>query len=164
MLLHFYKFSGIQYPESKPFFTPSTLETESTFKNNMSNLKASVSETKTLSGHAGFHVEGYEKIEYDFTFIDGVFDVNNPNLAECYKRWGRCLAVTDLNIHNVYGKRMERYFQHYGLELKIHKTKIGEKAKTIPTLLSIVDSMNEFGIYRKVCTLVIDCLQTFDVY
>jgi 3-dehydroquinate synthase len=121
----------------------------------MSDLKASVSETKSSSGHVGFHVEGYEKIEYDFTFIDGVFDVNNPNLADCYKKWGRVLAVTDLNIFNVYGKQMEKYFKHYNLELKIHKTKIGEKAKTMPTLLSIVDSMNEFGIYRKVCTLAL---------
>lgn len=121
----------------------------------MSDLKATVSETKTSTGHAGFHVEGYEKIEYDFTFIDGVFNTENPNLADCYKRWGRCLAVTDLNIYNVYGKQMEKYFEHYGLELKIHKTKIGEKAKTIPTFLSIVDSMTEFGIYRKVCTLAL---------
>lgn len=116
----------------------------------MSDLKATVSETK-----AGFHVEGYEKIEYDFTFIDGVFDVENSNLADCYSRWGRVLAVTDLNIFNVYGKQMERYFSHYGLELRIHKTKIGEKAKTIPTFLSIVDSMTEFGIYRKEPVLVV---------
>lgn len=111
----------------------------------MSDLTASVSETKN-----GFHVEGYEKIEYDFTFLDGVFDVQNSNLADCYKRWGRVLAVTDLNIYTLYGKQMEGYFSHHGLELKIHKTKIGEKAKTVATLLSIVDSMNEFGIYRKV--------------
>ncbi|ERF68371.1 hypothetical protein EPUS_06787 [Endocarpon pusillum Z07020] len=116
----------------------------------MSDLKATVSETKN-----GFHVEGYEKIEYDFTFIDGVFDIKNSNLADCYSRWGRVLAVTDLNIYNVYGKQMQRYFDHYGLELKIHKTKIGEKAKTIPTFLSIVDSMTEFGIYRKEPVLVV---------
>ncbi|RDW75200.1 dehydroquinate synthase-like protein [Coleophoma cylindrospora] len=103
----------------------------------MSDLKATVTETTTSSGHNGFHVEGYEKIEYDFTLIDGVFNIENPNLADCYKRWKRCLAVTDLNIYNVYGKQMEKYFEHYGLELKIHKTKIGEKAKTMPTLLSI---------------------------
>jgi len=116
----------------------------------MSDFKATVSETKSASGHAGFHVTGYEKIEYGFTFIDGIFDPSNTNLADCYKKWGRCLAVTDQNIYNVYGKQMEAYFQHHGLELKIHKTKIGEKVKTMPTLLSIVDSMNEFGIYRKV--------------
>lgn len=119
----------------------------------MSDLKATVRETTTASGHAGFHVEGYEKIEYDFTFIDGIFDVKNPNLAECYKRWNRCLAVTDQNIFNVYGQQMEDYFKHHDIKLVIHKTKIGEKAKTIPTFLSIVDSMTEFGIYRKVCTL-----------
>lgn len=120
----------------------------------MSDLKATVTETTSASKKHGFHVEGYEKIEYDFTIMDGVFDVQNSELADCYTKWKRCLAVTDMNIYNVYGKQMEAYFEHYGLELVVHKTKIGEKAKTMPTLLSIVDSMNEFGIYRKVCTLV----------
>jgi 3-dehydroquinate synthase len=110
----------------------------------MSDLKASVVETKD-----GFHVEGYEKIEYDFTFLDGVFDTRNIKLANCYERWGRCLAVMDLNIFNVYGQQMEGYFKHFNLDLQIHKTMIGEKAKSTETLLSIVDSMNEFGIYRK---------------
>jgi 3-dehydroquinate synthase len=119
----------------------------------MPDLRATVSETRTSTGRVGFHVEGYEKVEYDFTFIDDVFDIQNSNLADCYKRWKKCLTVTDLNIYNVYGKQMEKYFEHYGLELKVHKTKLGEKPKTMPTLLSIVDSMNEFGIYRKVCTL-----------
>ncbi|KAK6217949.1 Chitin synthase, class 7 [Pestalotiopsis sp. IQ-011] len=116
----------------------------------MSDLKASVSETKS-----GFHVEGYEKIEYDFTFIDGVFDVANSNLADCYKRWGRVLAVTDKNVYNVYGHKMEKYFKHYNLDLKIHKTSIGEKAKTIDTFLEICDSMTEFGIIRKEPVLVV---------
>lgn len=121
----------------------------------MSDLKATVAEIKTSSGHDGFHVEGYEKIEYDFTFIDGIFDIKNPNLADCYRRWERCLAVTDLNVYNIYGRQMGAYFKHYNIELVIHKTKIGEKAKTIPTYLSIVDSMNEFGIYRKEPVLVV---------
>jgi 3-dehydroquinate synthase len=56
----------------------------------------------------------------------------------------------DLNIFNVHGMAMQRYFDHYGLELKVHKTMIGEKAKSMDTLLSIVDSMTNFGIYRKV--------------
>jgi len=107
----------------------------------MSDMKASVTETK-----AGFHVEGYEKIEYDFTFIDNIFDKQKGELAECFKRWKRCLAVMDMNIFNVYGKAMQEYFDHHGLELKIHKTMIGEKAKSIETFLSIVDSMNEFGM------------------
>lgn len=106
----------------------------------MSDLQASVVETK-----AGFHVEGYEKIEYDFTFLDGVFQKQNSQLADCFAKWKRCLAVMDLNIFNVYGQQLQEYFDHHNLELKVHKTMIGEKAKSIETLLSIVDSMNEFG-------------------
>ena len=116
----------------------------------MSDLKASVVETKN-----GFHVEGYEKIEYDFTFMDGVFNPANSQLANCYERWGRCLAVMDLNIFNIYGKEMQAYFDHYNLPLTIHKTMIGEKAKSIETFLSIVDSMTDFGIIRKEPVLVV---------
>ena len=116
----------------------------------MSDLKATVEETKN-----GFHVEGYEKIEYDFTFLDGVFNTANPQLAQCYERWGRCLAVMDLNIFNIYGEEMQRYFDHHQLPLTIHKTMIGEKAKSMETLLSIVDSMTDFGIIRKEPVLVV---------
>lgn len=83
----------------------------------MSDMKASVEPTKK-----GFSVCGYEKIEYDFEFLDGVFDVNNKQLADCYERWQRCLAVMDLNIYNIYGAQMQKYFDHYNIELKIHKT------------------------------------------
>lgn len=114
----------------------------------MSDLKATVAETP-----AGFHVEGYEKISYDFSFVDGVFDVHNTGLADLYKPWGRVLAVTDKNVFGLYGDKMEAYFAHHGLTLKVHKTSIGEKAKTIDTFLSIADSMTEFGIIRKVRNL-----------
>lgn len=116
----------------------------------MSDLKATVQETQQ-----GFHVEGYEKIEYDFTFVDGVFDVANAGLAECYKKWGRVLAVTDKNVYSMYGAKMEKYFEHHGLALKVHQTSIGEKAKTVDTFLSICDSMTEFGIIRKEPVLVV---------
>ncbi|KAH0291496.1 2-epi-5-epi-valiolone synthase-like protein [Aureobasidium namibiae CBS 147.97] len=116
----------------------------------MSDMNATVQETK-----AGFHVSGYEKIEYDFEFLDGVFSPKNSQLADCYQRWGRVLAVMDANIFDVYGDEIQKYFDHYKLELSIHKTMIGEKAKSIDTLLSIVDSMNKFGVYRKEPVLVV---------
>jgi 3-dehydroquinate synthase len=63
----------------------------------------------------------------------------------------------DLNIYNVYGEEMQKYFDHYNLPLTIHKTMIGEKAKSMETLLSIVDSMTDFGIIRKEPVLVVVC-------
>lgn len=119
----------------------------------MSDLNATVVEKPN-----GFHVEGYEKIEYDFTFLDGVCELQNPQLANLYERWGRCLAIMDKNIFDLYGHQMERYFKHYNLELKIHQTMIGEKAKTLETFTQIVDSMTEFGIIRKEPVLVVVCV------
>merc|ERR1711988_712932 len=148
----FHSGSSFVQPSSVSSTLPST-RTSRCFNSTtaeMSDMKASVTETKK-----GFHVEGYEKIEYDFSFIDGVFDKQKGDLAECFKRWKRCLAVMDMNIYNVYGKQMQEYFEHHGQELKIHTTMIGEKAKSIDTFLSIVDSMTEFGIIRKEPVLVV---------
>lgn len=113
----------------------------------MSDLNATVAETD-----AGFHVEGTEKIEYDFAFVDYIFDTAKSDLADCYSKWGRCMAVMDMNIFNVYGEQMLKYFDHYNIDLQIHKTMIGEKAKTLDTFTSIVESLNKFGLYRKVRT------------
>ncbi|RDA90823.1 hypothetical protein CP533_0510 [Ophiocordyceps camponoti-saundersi (nom. inval.)] len=116
----------------------------------MSDMKATVEQTSK-----GFSVSGYEKIEYDFEFLDGVFDTGNTQLADCYRPWGRCLAVMDLNIYTLYGHQMRRYFEAHAIALSVHKTAIGEKAKSVETLLSIVDSMDEFGVIRKEPVLVV---------
>ncbi|KAL4798661.1 hypothetical protein BDV19DRAFT_356692 [Aspergillus venezuelensis] len=116
----------------------------------MSDLKATVSETSN-----GFHVTGYEKIEYSFSFLDGVFDPQNYDLASLYERWGRCLAIMDKNIFDLYGDQMQRYFDYHGLELQVHQTMIGEKAKSLETFTNIVDSMTDFGLIRKEPVLVV---------
>ncbi|KAF7556384.1 hypothetical protein G7Z17_g1411 [Cylindrodendrum hubeiense] len=116
----------------------------------MSDMKATVVPTEQ-----GFSVCGYEKIEYDFEFLDGVFHVENQQLAKYYQKWERCLAVMDLNIFNLYGLQMQNYFDQHGIKLKMHKTMIGEKAKSMKTLLEIVDTMTDFGLYRKEPLLVV---------
>ncbi len=123
---------------------------ESTKILTMSDLKASVAPTSK-----GFAVCGYEKIEFDFEFLDGVFHISNPQLAENYTPWSRCLAIMDFNIYNLYGEQIQQYFYHFGIDLKVHRTMIGEKAKSMDTMLSIVDSMTEFGVYRKEPVLVV---------
>lgn len=111
----------------------------------MSDMSASVTRTAD-----GFAVAGYEKLNYDFCFLDGVFKPENNQLAECYRSWGRVLTVLDKNMKDLYGAEIENYFKHHDLPLTFHAMPVGEKAKTITTLLGIVDAMTEFGIIRKV--------------
>jgi 3-dehydroquinate synthase len=111
----------------------------------MSDCKASVTERPD-----GFRVEGYERIEYDFAFIDDILGTSHNELADCYKKWGRCLAVMDKNMFGIYGSKLRRYFDHHDIDLDVHQIPVGEKAKSLDTFLSIVDSMTQFGVYRKV--------------
>ena len=64
----------------------------------MSDMSATVSVTPQ-----GFAVAGYEKLNYDFKFIDNVFDPAKGDLADCYTKWGRVLAVMDENMKSIYG-------------------------------------------------------------
>jgi 3-dehydroquinate synthase len=52
-------------------------------------------QAKVTAGDRVFHVEGYEKIEYDLIYVDGIFEPANTDLADCYRQYGRTLAVVD---------------------------------------------------------------------
>jgi len=114
------------------------------------NMTATVSAIKN-----GFHVEGYEKITYDFRFVDNIFDPKKEDLASAYKLWSRCLAVVDHNVFDLYGETIKNYFNTWNIKLTIHTVTVGEQLKTIPTMLEMVDAFTNFGLVRKEPVLVI---------
>jgi len=116
----------------------------------MSTVEAKVSATET-----SFQVEGYEKIEYSFVFVNGTFDIKNTELAESYKSFGRCLAVVDHNVNRLYGSQIEEYFQHYKIELTIFPVVIEEPEKTLATFEKIIDAFCDFKLVRKEPVLVV---------
>lgn len=116
----------------------------------MSNIQAKFSATENT-----FHVEGYEKIEFSFVFVNKAFDVKNTELADSYKKFGRCLAVVDHNVNRLYGEQIEAYFKHYNLDLTIFPVAISEPTKTLETFQSIIDAFADFGLVRKEPVLIV---------
>ncbi|MDZ8081653.1 MAG: sedoheptulose 7-phosphate cyclase [Nostoc sp. DcaGUA01] len=112
-------------------------------------------QTKLQATETKFHIEAYEKIEYELVYVDGVFDIANPELAEIYRSFGRCLAVIDTNVYNFYGTQIEKYFRYYGLELRIFALTISEPNKSIQTFEKIIDVFADFKLVRKEPVLVI---------
>jgi demethyl-4-deoxygadusol synthase len=102
-----------------------------------------------------FRVEGYEKIDYSLIYVDGVFDLRNPQLAESYRQFGRCLAVVDANIERLYGSSLRSYFRYYEIELTVFPITITEPNKSIDTCLKIIDAFTQFRLLRKEPVLVI---------
>ena len=124
----------------------------------MGTVQASFSATDR-----GFHVEGYEKVEYSLLYVDGAFAPENPQLAESYARFGRCLMVVDETIHGLYNDQIEAYFEHHNLDLTVFPVSIAETDKTLRTLESIVDAFADFGLVRDEPVLVVGGGLTTDV-
>lgn len=124
----------------------------------MSNLQATVTATER-----SFHVEGYEKIDFDLLYVDGAFSPSNPEIADSYRDLGRCLMVVDENVYRLYRDRIDEYFAHHRIALRVFEVAIKETSKTLQTLERIVDAFADFGLLRTEPVLVVGGGLTTDV-
>jgi demethyl-4-deoxygadusol synthase len=124
----------------------------------MSGIQASFTSTDNA-----FHVEGYEKIDFSLLYVEGVFNVANPEIAHSYRHFGRCLMVVDRAVHGLHGRQIQEYFQHYEIELTVFPVNIKETAKTLATAEKIIDAFVDFGLVRKEPVLVVGGGLTTDV-
>ena len=112
---------------------------------------------------SGFHVEGYEKIDYSLLYVDGVFAPHNTELADSYRRFGRCLMVVDATVLDLYREQIEGYFAHHDIALTVFPVRIEEVDKTLETAERIIDAFADFGLVRTEPVLVVGGGLTTDV-
>jgi 3-dehydroquinate synthetase len=112
---------------------------------------------------SAFHVEAYEKLDYTLLYVDGAFELGNPEIADSYRRFGRCLLVVDETVNGLFGDQMREYFAHHQIELTVFPVAIKETDKTWHTVEQIVDAFSEFGLLRKEPVLVVGGGLTTDV-
>ncbi|MGB3208950.1 MAG: sedoheptulose 7-phosphate cyclase [Crinalium sp.] len=115
----------------------------------------SIVETQLEVTETAFHVEGYQKIEYSLVYVDGAFNIANSEIAESYKKLGRCLAVVDANVNRLHGQQIQSYFKHYNIDLTVFPVSIPELEKNFSTMEKIIDAFAEFGLLRKEPVLVV---------
>ena len=124
----------------------------------MSSVQATFQATERA-----FHVEGYEKIDFSLLYVDGAFAIENTEIAESYRQFGRCLMVVDKTIYGLYSDQIEAYFQHYEIDLTVFQIRIEETDKTLQTFEKVVDAFADFGLVRKEPVLVVGGGLTTDV-
>ncbi|MGO4442171.1 sedoheptulose 7-phosphate cyclase [Mycobacterium sp. 2YAF39] len=111
----------------------------------------------------GFHVEGYEKIEYDLEYVDGIFHPAQYALADCYRPYGRALMVVDETVYELYRERIHTYFDCHGIALTVVPVQIRETAKSLDTFERIVTEFDAYGLVRTEPVLVVGGGLTTDV-
>jgi 3-dehydroquinate synthetase len=124
----------------------------------MSEIQATYQTTDTA-----FHVEGYEKIEFDLLYVNGAFAPENAEIAERFHRHGRCLMVVDEAVDEYYGEQIDDYFGHHDLTLTKLVVSIAETDKGLEMVEQIVDAFGEFGLLRTEPVLVVGGGLTTDV-
>jgi demethyl-4-deoxygadusol synthase len=124
----------------------------------MTNVQATFQATATA-----FHVEGYEKIDFSLLYVEGAFAIENAEIAESYRQFGRCLMVVDGAVYGLYGEQIQTYFQHYQIDLTVFPVSIKETDKTLQSVEKIVDAFADFGLVRKEPVLVVGGGLTTDV-
>lgn len=110
-----------------------------------------------------FHVVGHETISYDLVYVDGVFDVEQSALADCYRPYGRALMVVDESVYALYSGQIHAYFDHHGITLTVVPIQIRETAKSLETFERIVGEFDTFGLVRTEPVLVVGGGLTTDV-
>ena len=110
-----------------------------------------------------FQIEGYEKIDFSLLYVDGAFKLENPEIADSYRQFGRCLMVVDETVYDLYGAQMHHYFKHHQIDLTVFPVNIKEPDKTLKTFESIIDAFVDFGLVRKEPVLVVGGGLTTDV-
>ena len=110
-----------------------------------------------------FQIEGYEKIDFSLLYVDGAFKLENPEIADSYRQFGRCLMVVDETVYDLYGAQMHDYFKHHEIDLTVFQVNIKEPDKTLKTFESIIDAFVDFGLVRKEPVLVVGGGLTTDV-
>jgi demethyl-4-deoxygadusol synthase len=110
-----------------------------------------------------FHVEGYEKIDFSLLYVNGAFQIENTEIADSYRQFGRCLMVIDATVYGLYGTQIQQYFQHYDIDLTVFPVFIKETDKTLQTVEKIIDAFVDFGLVRKEPVLVVGGGLTTDV-
>lgn len=110
-----------------------------------------------------FHVEGYERIDYDLLYVEGIFDIGESALADCYRPYGRALMVVDETVYEIYGNAIRAYFRHHDIALTVVPIQIRETAKSLETFERIVGEFDAFGLVRTEPVLVVGGGLTTDV-
>lgn len=124
----------------------------------MAGIKATFTSTD-----CAFHIQGYEKIDFSLLYVNGAFKIGNPEIAESYAPFRRCLMVIDQTVYGLYRQQIDQYFAHYQIDLTVFQVSIKEPEKTLRTFEKIVDAFADFGLVRKEPVLVVGGGLTTDV-
>ena len=92
-----------------------------------------------------FEISATYSLRAEVKLVDRVFEPDNPTLAEVYSHRGRCVAIVDQTVDELYGKSLRRYFEHHEIPLKLLACRAWESDKTPETVHRLLGFLGKDG-------------------
>ncbi|NER22327.1 MAG: sedoheptulose 7-phosphate cyclase [Symploca sp. SIO1B1] len=102
-------------------------------------------EIQASNDSRSFEVSASYTLKAEVRLINGVFDPNNTTLAEVYSRRGRCVAIVDQTVEQLYGKELRGYFEHHEIPLQLEVCRAWESDKTPETVHNLLRFLGKDG-------------------
>ena len=92
-----------------------------------------------------FEISATYTLKAEVKLVNGVFEPENPTLAEVYSRRGRCVAIVDRTVDELYGESLRRYFEYHEIPLKLLACRAWESDKTPETVHRLLQFLGKDG-------------------
>ncbi|NET23955.1 sedoheptulose 7-phosphate cyclase [Okeania sp. SIO1I7] len=102
-------------------------------------------EIKAVEDGRSFEISATFTLKSEVKLVNGVLDPSNPVLAEIYKSRGRCVAVVDQTVDELYGESLQAYFKHNEIPLETLVCRAWESDKTPETVQHILKFLGKDG-------------------
>ena len=88
-------------------------------------------------------------------YIFRVLELENETLSGIYKSIGRCIAIVDDKVQNIFGKQLADYFEYHQIKYKPLVYKGNEVDKEIASVENILVDLKKNGVSRNEPVLII---------
>ncbi len=92
-----------------------------------------------------FEISATYTLKAEVKLVDGVFEPANLTLAEVYRRRGRCVAIVDRTVDELYGESLRHYFEAHEIPLKLLACRAWESDKTPETVHRLLQFLGKDG-------------------
>ncbi len=92
-----------------------------------------------------FEISATYTLKAEVKLVNGVFQPDNPTLAEVYSRRGRCVAIVDQTVDKFYGASVRHYFEYHDIPLQLLACRAWESDKTPETVHRLLHFLGKDG-------------------
>ncbi len=99
----------------------------------------------TAGEDLSFEVTATYQLKAEVKVVKGIFSIANDTLASVYRSRGRCVAVVDQTVEELYGDTIREYFSAHEIPLELMICRAWESDKTPETVHRILGFLGKDG-------------------